>query len=196
MLVAQCFWLAGPVALAGIVHMVVVKKDLFASLKRPIDGGREFRGKPVFGPNKTWRGLAFMIVAASLLGLVQGSFLGPWAASSGVAPLDFAAAGRGSCALGYALVNAVLGLGYGLGELPNSFAKRRIDIVPGKTGAGILGAFFFLLDQADSVVAALGLAALVFGVSFAVFACGSICLTLLHLAINAGLYAARVRRNL
>ena len=60
-------------------------------------------------------------------------------------------------ATGYAVVNAVLGLGYVLGELPNSFAKRRVKIQPGKTIGGVLGALFFVLDQADSVIAAIGL---------------------------------------
>lgn len=199
-LVGQSFWLALAVALAGIVHMVVVKKDLFARLKVPIDGGRTFRGKPLFGPNKTWRGFAFMVVATALLGAVQGALGGEWAARAGAEPLDFAAVGARfgvpSAAAGYGIVNAVLGLGYALGELPNSFVKRRIDIVPGKVGAGLLGAVFFLVDQADSVVAALVLGALLFPLPWVVVLVGTVCLTGLHLFINGSLYLVKVRKNL
>jgi hypothetical protein len=74
--------------------------------------------------------------------------------------------------------------------------KRRIDLTPGKTGLGLAGAIFFLLDQADSVIAALVLGALVFHYPWTIVLVGSVCLTLLHLAINASLYAARVRKNL
>jgi hypothetical protein len=195
LLVAQSFWLAAPVAVAGILHMVVVKKDLFAALRVPIDGGRTLGGQPIFGPNKTWRGVAFMIIATALLGAAQGAALGAWAARSEAACLDFAAAGGGSLALGYAAVNAVLGLGYALGELPNSFLKRRIDIKPGKTGAGTLGVVFFLIDQADSVVYGLLLAWAFFPLGGAIVLCGIVCLTGLHLFLNFALWAVKIRRN-
>jgi CDP-diglyceride synthetase len=194
-LVGQAFWLSLPVALTGILHMVVVKARLFPALAVPLDGGRLVGGKPIFGPNKTWRGVVVMIVGSALVGAVQGLWGGPWAQRSGVACVDFPALGLGFAG-GYAALNAVHGLGYALGELPNSFAKRRIDITPGKTGAGLVGAVFFLLDQADSVIAALVLGALTFGYAWRIVAVGVVCLTLLHLAINAGLYAGKVRKNL
>lgn len=193
LLVGQSFWLAAPVAIAGILHMVVVKKDLFASLRAPIDGGRTLGGKPIFGPNKTWRGLVFMVVATALLGVAQGALFGPWAASAGASSYDARLAG--SFALGYGALNAVLGLGYALGELPNSFLKRRIAIEPGKTGAGVLGAVFFLIDQADSVVYGLLLAWAFFPLGGSVVACGIVCLTGLHLFLNVALWAVKVRRN-
>jgi CDP-archaeol synthase len=203
-LVGQSFWLAVAVAVTGILHMVVVKKRWLAALATPIDGGRTLGGLPIFGDNKTWRGVFVMIVGSAALGAFQGLLGGAWAERSGAACMDFGALGahaglpRGplAFAFGYALVNAVNGLGYALGELPNSFAKRRLQITPGKMGAGLLGGCFFLLDQADSVLAALGLGALVFGYGWKIFLVGSVCLTLLHLAINASLYAGKVRKNL
>jgi CDP-diglyceride synthetase len=191
-LIGQCFWLAGPVALAGILHMVAVKRNLWARLAVPIDGGRTLGGVPILGPNKTWRGVVFMIVCASLLGAIQGFAFGDWAAHSGVSPIDF----RHPGALSYGAANALLAAGYVLGELPNSFAKRRLEITPGATSRGFLGAFFFVLDQADSVVAALALGAVVFSYGWDIVVVGSICLSLVHLALNLSLYLARVRKNL
>ena len=49
------------------------------------------------------------------------------------------------------LIGFLLGLGYSLFELPNSFIKRRLDIKPGKTTNGFKKMFFIFLDQADSV---------------------------------------------
>lgn len=181
--------------------MVVVKANLLPSLKKPIDGGRTFRGKPIFGPNKTWRGVVFMVVCSATIGAVQGALGGPWAARAGVELLDYSAVAGGMTGpigygLGYAIVNAVLGFGYALGELPNSFIKRQLEIEPGKTTSGLVGAFFLVLDQADSVIAALALGAIVYGFTWAAVLVGTVCLTALHLAINASLYFAGVRKNL
>lgn len=197
----QAFWLSGPVVATGVLHMLVVKRDLWPRLRRPLDGGHTFRGKPLFGPNKTWRGLLFMTTGAALLGLLQGLLGGEMARRRGLACIDVAAlAGGGEgplpLAAGYAAVNAVLGLGYALGELPNSFLKRRQDVAPGKTSSGARGAFFFVLDQADSVVAPLVLGAPLLGFPWAVVAHGCLWLTLLHLALNALLHRLKVRKDL
>ena len=107
-----------------------------------------------------------------------------------------AGSGAIAAALGYAVVNAVLGAGYVIGELPNSFLKRRVKIQPGKTIRGAQGIFFLVLDQADSVIAAIGLAALVFGLSLRFFLVCIVALSALHFAVNGALYLARVRKNL
>jgi hypothetical protein len=195
--IAQAFWLAAAVTVAGFLHMVVVKKDLFAGLKVPLDGGRTLGGERLFGDNKTWRGALFMIAAPMALGAAQGFLFGAWAAGRGLEVFPFAASsGALSEAGGYALVNGVLGLGYVLGELPNSFLKRRVKIQPGKTSRGALGLLFLVLDQADSVIAAIGLAALVFGLSLGFFLLCVVVLSGLHLAMNAGMHVMRLRKNL
>lgn len=202
-LVGTSLWLAVAVAVTGIFHMVVVKARLLEGLAIPIDGGRTLGGKPIFGENKTWRGVVVMVFGAALLGFVQGLLGGSWAARAGVEAIDFAAIGLRAglpegplaSAGGYALANLVHGIGYAVGELPNSFVKRRIGITPGKTGAGLAGPIFFLLDQADSVLAALVLGALVFGYPWNVVGVGIVVLTLLHLVINVSLYLGRIRRN-
>jgi CDP-diglyceride synthetase len=196
---AQAFWLAAPVVIAGILHMVLVRRNALARLAVPLDGGRTLGGKPIFGPNKTWRGVVFMTFAPALLGAAQGALLGLWAERADVAPCDLGRFGlllhlEGPLAqlVGYAALNLVLGFGYALGELPNSFLKRRVGIEAGKTSSR----FFFVLDQADSVIAALLLGKLFFPIEWATILVGIVSLTLLHLALNAALYFARVRRNL
>ncbi|MFN7974970.1 MAG: CDP-archaeol synthase [Acidobacteriota bacterium] len=156
--VLQSLWLSAAVAISGILHMVVVKADLAPSLKRPIDGGRTLRGRPIFGPNKTWRGFFFMVISSAAAGAVQGLLFGPWAARSGAACLRYDGVAR-PYAAGYAMVNAALGFGYAMGELPNSFLKRQLDFRPGETRRSIAGLGFLVLDQADSVLFGLGLGA-------------------------------------
>lgn len=72
----------------------------------PLDGGRCFiDGRPLLGAHKTWRGLVAGTLAAALVGSATG-----------------AGAGLGAAFGALALT----------GDLASSFAKRRLDRVPGR----------------------------------------------------------------
>jgi len=88
------------------MHMLVVKYNLFNSLKVPFSSRQ-------FGQNKTWRGLLFVGLANGLFSLLLTYFL-PWEIKN---PF---------------LLGMVLGIAYILFELPNSYLKRRIGIGPGE----------------------------------------------------------------
>ena len=200
---AQMAWLALPVIFSGVFHMFVVKQRWLPRLARPIDRGACFRGRRIFGDNKTWRGVVVMIGAGAIAGAVQGFFggsaLSDVSALGAVWLVDTGPPGD-AVPLGYALqygaAHALFGLGYALGELPNSFLKRQIDIAPGKAGAGLLGAFFLLLDQADSVAACLLVGWMVFPLSGALVLMSIASMTVLHLLLNAALHRGGVRKNL
>lgn len=143
-LVLELLWLALPIIAAGLVHLAVLKLDLLPALRRmPIDGGRTFRGQRLFGDNKTWRGavvtIATTTAAACVLALLSDCCwplptLVPFAEQH---PL---------------LWGLLLGTGYIVGELPNSFAKRQVGIAPGAAGQGLKGRAFWVADQLDSLV--------------------------------------------
>jgi len=199
-LALSALWVALPVTIAAVSHMFVVKKDLFSWARRPLDGGRCLGGERWLGDNKTWRGVLWMSLAAMGAGAGQGLLAGDWAAASGLLPgrpADWGVgAGRRAAALAHGESMLLLGLGYVLGELPNSFLKRRLAIAPGRTAQSVLGLIFFLVDQADSVVCGIGLAALLYGWGWRFFLVALATLTLLHLGFNVLLYGLRVRRNL
>lgn len=142
-LILQLLWLAVPVIASGLVHLAVMKLDLFPGLRRlPIDGGLTFRGKRVCGDNKTWRGAIVTITSVTA---------GAWA----LAQLD-------ACCLQLPMLvpfaeeqplqwGFLLGAGYIFGELPNSFLKRQLGIGPGEIGSGLVGAVFWVVDQVDSL---------------------------------------------
>jgi hypothetical protein len=139
----QLLWLAVPVIVSGLVHLAVMKLDLFPGLRAmPIDGGATFRGRRVFGDNKTWRGAVVTIAtvtasAWALAGLNDCCIHLPTLVP--LAELHPAAWG------------CLLGTGYIVGELPNSFAKRQLDIGPGASGQGFAGRVFWVVDQLDSL---------------------------------------------
>ena len=143
-LVLQLLWLALPVIAAGFVHLSVLKFDLLPGLRRlPIDGGATFRGRRLFGDNKTWRGAVVTISTMTLAALALAELhdccwrlptLVPFAETHP------------------ALWGLLLGTGYIVGELPNSFFKRQIGIGPGESGSGFAGRVFWVIDQLDSLV--------------------------------------------
>jgi len=196
-LALQMVWLAVPVIGSGVFHMVVVKQRWLAALARPLDGGRTLRGRRLFGDNKTWRGVLVMIGAGSAIGVAQGALGGASLARvSALAEVWLLEPTTLGYALQYGAAHALFGLGYALGELPNSFLKRQLEIAPGSTARGLVGAFFLVLDQADSVAACLLVGWLVFPLGWALVLLSITSMTALHFILNLALHKGGVRKNL
>jgi len=142
--VERAAWLTAPILIAGLVHVAVITFDLAPALARPIDAGRRWRGRPVFGSNKTWRGFVVMPAATAITIAAQQSLAARFARLAAIAPLA-----RGAPQAW--IVGAICGTAYVLAELPNSFVKRRLGIAPG-TSAPRARAAQYVVDQLDSVV--------------------------------------------
>ncbi|OGZ07655.1 MAG: hypothetical protein A3C93_01995 [Candidatus Lloydbacteria bacterium RIFCSPHIGHO2_02_FULL_54_17] len=125
-----------PLALANIIHQVlIVRGNYFSRMRVPLDLGKQLAGVRILGENKTVRGLVLVPLIAVATAIVPGAF--------------------GGNALFYAQSALVAGVGYMLGELPNSFLKRRFGIKAGQKGTGVAGMCFKLIDHCDSIVGAL-----------------------------------------
>lgn len=139
-LVASVF---SPLFLGLVLHGLCLKLGWLRFAATPIDRGVRLRGHPLFGANKTYRG-----VLAVALGSALGYGL------QGLAPALQPEVWHG---LSLPSLGA-LGLGIGaaamLSELPNSFLKRQLAIAPGAPGAGPAAALFYLYDQVDFLVGA------------------------------------------
>jgi hypothetical protein len=126
-----------PVFAAGITFIIILKFKILDFLNYPLDLRLYFRGKRVFGENKIIRGPLVMSFFTSFYGwLINLSLGNPFNLSNK-----------------YVLINFFLiGLLFSLGELPNSFLKRQLDIPPGelskKKNKRIL---FKLVDTFDSL---------------------------------------------
>jgi hypothetical protein len=140
LLALQAVYLFSPLFVAAALSGVVLRFDLLPALRRPLDGGATLGGRRVFGDNKTLRGLLVGVVGATAGVLAQRYLVG--ARAGGVALLDYEHVHP--VALG-----AAIGGGAILGELPNSFVKRRVGVAPGAAGKGALGALFYVWDQID-----------------------------------------------
>lgn len=135
-------WLLLPLPGAAALHSAVIRFDWFTFLKLPIDAGRTLRGQPVFGANKTWRGIAAVGTGCALVFMLQADVLHAFAPFRALEVFDYGEVNA-------QLFGFTLGVAAELAELPNSFIKRRSGIGPGMHGHGSVNAVFFVLDQVD-----------------------------------------------
>jgi CDP-2,3-bis-(O-geranylgeranyl)-sn-glycerol synthase len=122
---------------AGCLHTLWLKSSWSKYLAIPLDFGMTFRGRRIFGDNKMLRGFVMIVPAGAVSFLLLSKILEiPW-------PLS---------ASQYAGLGALAGLGFMLGELPNSFMKRQLDIAPGQSPEGAAARVAcFLIDHTDSI---------------------------------------------
>ncbi|HVE84003.1 MAG TPA: CDP-archaeol synthase [Myxococcales bacterium] len=138
------FFLLLSFALAGVAQTWWFKSPHSERFAIPLDGGRTFRGRPIFGANKTWKGFVVMVPATALAFLIVGTLARSLPVGRGLWPLSPA---------GYAWLGAVASIGFMAGELPNSFVKRQLQIAPGgaplSRGARCI---CFAADRFDSIL--------------------------------------------
>ncbi len=171
----QAFYLQIPVVIGGVLHMVVVSRNLWSPLARPIN-------VRLFGANKTWRGFVVvpLLTALGALCLLPVEIMLGHAAPIGAAQLVPA--------------GLLAGLGYMLGELPNSWIKRRLGIAAGTTPArGRL--FFMALDQLDSGVGVALMYAFYPGIAWPVCLAYALTFPCTALVVKRLLFRARLKAN-
>jgi len=130
--------LFGPLFVGLVFHGLCIKYGWLRGLAQPIDRNLHFRERPLFGANKTYRG----IVAVSL-GSALGYGLQSLAPALQPEPLRALPLHR-VLLFGLAMGGAAM-----LSELPNSFLKRQLGVAPGAAGGGMLEPMFYLFDQVD-----------------------------------------------
>src|SRR5262245_7964239 len=134
-----------PLLVGLAIHGFCIKYDILAFLCRPIDRGRKFRGKRIFGDNKTYRGVAVVSLGTAIGFGLQSLLLHRIASVRSIELFDYAL--FKSVALGLAVGVAAM-----LSELPNSFIKRRFEIAPGRGANGWKLVYFFVLVLVDFVL--------------------------------------------
>ncbi len=175
-LLTMCY----PVIGAAILHMVVVKLNLFKTLKYPMDHFKSFRGKRIFGNNKTYRGLVVMVVLSIMFTYLHHYLSG----DSQYNLLDYSR-------YSIPFYSVLFGLGYILGELPNSFFKRQINVEPGSAD----GFWLHIIDQVDSVSFIMLILIPFSNYTWTHFFVGVVFFGVVHLAINYILFIIGVRKT-
>lgn len=140
-MIMQAFYFALPIYLANAAPVLVGKLPW---LNQPIDGGRLYRGQPLLGSHKTWKGLVLGTFIAILVVLVQS-----WASHYPFfAKLSLINYGEISAPL----LGFLMGFGALAGDAAKSFLKRRLGFPPGSV--------WVPFDQLDFMIGGLALTSL------------------------------------
>lgn len=128
---------------AGVANMVPVFVSRFPVLKHwktPLDFGLTLNKKPLFGKNKTWRGLLSGIIFATATVAAQQALLR-------TLDTDIFVGGQSFNSLPLLVIGPLLGAGALIGDAVESMFKRQIGIAPGKS--------WFPFDQTDYIIGAI-----------------------------------------
>jgi hypothetical protein len=148
----EILYFIGPVFIAGIIHhLIVIKYNLLPFLAIPIDNNIQYRQKPLLGNTKTWRGIILVPLLTGVCCLVISNYI------------------EIQTVFNPFIMGAVIGLGYALAELPNSFIKRRVGIQPGGQSKSKYKIIFYIIDQIDSVLGAVMAMILIHRTSYIIY---------------------------
>ncbi len=156
----------------------VILRKRFKFLAKPIDCGAKFYGKPLFGKNKTWRGLIGAMIVGAIVFQIQILLYNKGIGTS-IVLFDYSS----SCFL----FGALLGLGAIVGDLIESFFKRRFGIKPGKP--------WIPFDQTDFIIGALLISHFRFVPPWQVWVTLIVLTPLLHIACNHAAFYLKLRKQ-
>jgi CDP-2,3-bis-(O-geranylgeranyl)-sn-glycerol synthase len=132
-------WFFLPAGIANATPVIANRIPVLKQWKTPMDFGRSYRGKRIFGANKTWRGLVFSSFIAGIVGLITYLVYDNYFTNLGLFPSQPATAAF--------LIGSLLGFGALLGDAIESFFKRQLGKNPGQ--------LWFPFDQIDFIIGAL-----------------------------------------
>ncbi len=182
-----------PPIIAGILNSIFCKLSIFQKLSVPIDGKKNlWDGKRIFGDNKTWKGLLGYIILNIIMTVICGLIYN----GCGLEGYSYIYLSVENSILNNIGIGFLLGLGYSLFELPNSFLKRRLDITPGKTIKGFTKVFFIFLDQADSVFGCVLVVCLFYDMTIGFYFLYVLVGAITHIVVNMLLYFMKLRKNM
>ena len=182
--VIQLLFNASPVIFAAITHMFVVKKRYLEFLAYPLDHNKTYRKKRIFGANKTYRGLLVMIVASVFFSYIYYLLV---LNVKGLQQYNLLEVTQYS----FVFYGVLFGVGYIIGELPNSFYKRQLGVEAGKSNSFRL----HLIDQVDSVFTVMLLLVVFSSFTWKHFIIGLFFYGAIHILINYLLFLIGLRKE-
>ncbi len=178
---------------AGIMNSVWCKSSCLSKLKKPIDGGHNWKdGERILGDHKTWKGFAGYLLYNTICMILWGFVC----KGTNLEDYNFFYRALENNVVNNLWIGLMLGGAYALAELPNSFLKRRLGIVPGKTISGYWKVFFIFFDQADSVFGCVLVVAICYPMSIGFYLVYVLLGAATHILINMLLYGMKLRKNM
>ncbi len=175
----SCFYFFLPAYFVNMTPPLIRKVGLFNFLDKPVDFGRKFKGQPILGKNKSWRGVIFssiigILVAGLQLWLYRFSFI------KEISFFDYSEINI--LAFGF-LISA----GAVFGDLLFAFIKRRLKMEPGQR--------FIPFDQTNYVIGAALFLTPFLKINTLIWITIFILTFFLHLIFNRVGYLLRLHKN-
>ncbi|MEK6891623.1 MAG: CDP-archaeol synthase [Nanoarchaeota archaeon] len=170
----KCIYFMLPAYFANMAPVIVKRVNFLAY---PVDFSREINKKPVFGRNKTFRGLFFGALFAVIISYLQ--FVGY--------NTEFL---RSISFFGYdnwLMFGFLMGMGALIGDLIKSFFKRRAGIKPGDR--------LIPFDQSDFVIGALIFIMPVFALTWKIFLASLVLSFVLDILVNHAAFYLKIRNE-
>lgn len=174
-------WFLFPAGLATLFPVLAAHAPVMKHWNAPMDVGKHYRGRRIFGDHKTWRGF----FVGGLLGCV-----GFWAQTAvymhnpGVREFCFIDYGATSALW----IGVLLSFGAMIGDAGGSFFKRQFNVQS--------GANWFPWDQIDFIVGALLLSVLVVRLSIVQYLTIVLVWTIVHLIFGALGYLTKLKPSI
>lgn len=131
-----------PILIPGLGLIIILKLRLLSFLNTPLDLGLSINKKRIFGDNKTFRGVFVMIAMAVFVSYILNigyksgydAYVHPIFSQFPI------------------LIGIIYSLSYILGELINSFIKRRLNISAGKITPTKFRSLQMFFDLTDGII--------------------------------------------
>ncbi|MDI6591916.1 MAG: CDP-archaeol synthase [Patescibacteria group bacterium] len=136
--ILSCLYFFSPAYFVNMTPPLIKRVGLFNFLDKPVDFNRKFKGAPILGSHKTWRGVIFGILMGFLIVFLQ-AWLYPFSAIQKISLLDYSQ-------INIFIFGFLISLGAVFGDLIFAFIKRRLKLEP--------GARFLPFDQTNYVIGA------------------------------------------
>jgi len=165
--ILKAIWFIFPAYIANASPPVISRLERLQKHNKPIDFGKLWRGKEIFGKGKTWNGLIFGVLAGTIFGALQGL--------TGIEPLI-------TIKLAF-----MMSFGALVGDMIGSFVKRRLNMKRGK--------HLPLVDQLDFILGAFLFASFVIEINFTNLIILLIITPLIHILTNRIGYKLKLKRE-
>lgn len=138
--ILSCIYFFTPAFIANAIPPLANTFNILTSLNKPIDGGLEIRGVPIFGSHKTWRGLVCEIISCTLL-FQLFIYIDTYFHLN-----LYSTIGLDVNLINTWLLGLLLSIGIVFGDIFFAFVKRRLRLRPGTA--------FIPFDQTNYVIGA------------------------------------------
>jgi len=172
-LILKVFYLMIPVYFANMTPVFTRKINF---LNYPVDFNKKFKGKPILGSHKTFRGFFFGILAGIIITYIQ-FLLQRYPAFASISLFDYS---------NWIVIGFLLGCGSLIGDSTKSFFKRRANIKPGKP--------FIPWDQLDYSIGSLLFISFIYLLPWEIIITTLVLNFLLHIVANHLGYYLKIRK--